>query len=109
MPTLHEVPHPSPGPLPRHSALAARSAPSVTASDLSVLIGVGAFLVALWPTVLALRGPQPLVPSVLVAHVTGMLAGYGVAVLIALMSRTPALEFGVGADVLARWHARGGR
>ncbi|MFL5516579.1 MAG: ferric reductase-like transmembrane domain-containing protein, partial [Gemmatimonadales bacterium] len=57
----------------------------------------------------ALRGPHPLVPAALVAHVTGMLAGYGVAVLIALMSRTPAFERGVGADVLARWHGRGGR
>lgn len=38
-----------------------------------------------------------------------MLAGYGVLVLLALMARAPALERGVGADVLARWHARGGR
>src|SRR5256885_1478019 len=39
-----------------------------------------------------------------VAHVTGMLAGYGVLVLLVLVSRWPALERGVGADVLARWH-----
>ncbi|NIZ92275.1 ferredoxin reductase family protein [Kineococcus rubinsiae] len=38
-----------------------------------------------------------------------MLAGYGVLVMIALMSRAPALERGVGADVLARWHGVGGR
>jgi ferredoxin-NADP reductase/DMSO/TMAO reductase YedYZ heme-binding membrane subunit len=38
-----------------------------------------------------------------------MLAGYGVLVLLALMSRAPALERGVGADVLSRWHGRGGR
>jgi predicted ferric reductase len=38
-----------------------------------------------------------------------MLAGYGVVVLVALMSRLPALERGVGADRLARWHSRGGR
>jgi predicted ferric reductase len=43
------------------------------------------------------------------AHVTGMLAGYGVVVMVGLMSRTPALERGVGADRLSRWHGRGGR
>jgi predicted ferric reductase len=42
-------------------------------------------------------------------RVTGLLAGYGVVVLLALMARLPPLERGVGADVLARWHARGGR
>jgi len=45
----------------------------------------------------------------LLAHVAGMLAGYGVLVLLVLMARTPALERGVGADVLARWHGRIGR
>lgn len=42
-------------------------------------------------------------------RVTGLLAGYGVVVLVALMARIPPLERGVGADRLARWHARGGR
>jgi ferredoxin-NADP reductase len=46
---------------------------------------------------------------VLLAHVCGMLAGYGVLVLIGLMSRAPTLERGVGSDVLARWHGYGGR
>jgi predicted ferric reductase len=49
----------------------------------------------------------PLVPAI--AHVAGMLAGYGVLVLLVLMSRAPALERGVGADVLTRWHSRLGR
>ena len=62
-----------------------------------------------WPSVVALRGRQPLRVVPLLAHLCGMLAGYGVLVLIALMSRAPALERGVGADVLARWHGRGGR
>ncbi|MFE5536500.1 ferric reductase-like transmembrane domain-containing protein [Streptomyces sp. NPDC056492] len=43
------------------------------------------------------------------AHLTGLLAGYGVLVLLFLMARVPAVEHGVGADRLARWHARGGR
>jgi predicted ferric reductase len=45
----------------------------------------------------------------LAAHATGLLAGYGVALMLILMSRAPALERGVGADRLARWHALGGR
>ena len=59
--------------------------------------------------VVALRLGLPLQPFVMVAHVCGMLAGYGVIALLTLMSRAPALEHGVGADVLARWHSRGGR
>ncbi|MGW0754449.1 ferredoxin reductase family protein [Streptomyces sp. NPDC002587] len=43
------------------------------------------------------------------AHLTGLLAGYGVLVLLFLMARVPAVEHGVGADRLARWHAFGGR
>src|SRR3954453_3400034 len=42
-------------------------------------------------------------------RITGLLAGYGVVVLVALMARIPPLERGLGADRLARWHARGGR
>ncbi|HST48539.1 ferredoxin reductase family protein [Jatrophihabitans sp.] len=42
-------------------------------------------------------------------RVTGLLAGYGVVVLVALMARLPPLERGIGADRLARWHAHGGR
>ncbi|WP_432753315.1 ferric reductase-like transmembrane domain-containing protein [Streptomyces sp. JL2001] len=43
------------------------------------------------------------------AHLTGLLAGYGVLVLLLLMARIPAIEHGVGADRLARGHALGGR
>ncbi|GHH33546.1 putative ferric reductase [Streptomyces candidus] len=43
------------------------------------------------------------------AHLSGLLAGYGVLVMLFLMARVPAVEHGVGADRLARWHARGGR
>ena len=42
-------------------------------------------------------------------RIAGLLAGYAVVVLVALMARIPPLERGVGADRLARWHARGGR
>ncbi|WP_435975262.1 ferredoxin reductase family protein [Streptomyces sp. Qhu_M48] len=43
------------------------------------------------------------------AHLSGLLAGYGVLVLLLLMARVPAVEHGVGADRLARAHALGGR
>ncbi|GAB3140007.1 ferredoxin reductase family protein [Microbispora hainanensis] len=42
-------------------------------------------------------------------RVTGLLAGYAIAVLLALMARVPALERGAGSDRLARWHSMGGR
>jgi predicted ferric reductase len=42
-------------------------------------------------------------------EILGLLAGYAVVVLIALMARIPPLERGIGADRLARWHAAGGR
>lgn len=42
-------------------------------------------------------------------RITGLFAGYGVVVLVALMARIPPLERGIGTDRLARWHARGGR
>jgi hypothetical protein len=42
-------------------------------------------------------------------RICGLLAGYGVVVLVALMARLPPLERGVGSDRLARWHAAGGR
>lgn len=42
-------------------------------------------------------------------RLTGLLAGYAVVVLLALMARVPALEHGIGTDRLARLHAMGGR
>jgi predicted ferric reductase len=69
---------------------------------------LGALTVATWPVVQAAAGPGLPVLGI-VAHVCGMLAGYGVLVLLVLMSRAPALERGVGADVLARWHSWSGR
>lgn len=69
------------------------------------LVVLGA-LVAAWPVRPSVTG---LSADIVVAHVSGMLAGYGAVVLVALMSRWPVLERALGADELARWHARGGR
>lgn len=81
----------------------------VRPTEVLAAVGLGAAIVAGWPLLLAVRSGLPLQPFVVVAHVCGMLAGYGVVVLLTLMSRAPALEHGVGADVLTRWHSRGGR
>ncbi len=80
---------------------------AVRPSALLMLLDVGAVAVALLATRSA-PAPVRLDPP-LVAHVTGLLAGYGVAVMLVLMSRAPLLERGVGADRLARWHAVSGR
>ncbi|WP_084011312.1 ferredoxin reductase family protein [Pseudofrankia sp. DC12] len=83
--------------------------PSFQPDEVLAAILVGALAVAVWPIILAFRGPQPVQLPVVVAHASGMLAGYGVAVLVGLMSRAPAFERGVGADRLSAWHSRGGR
>ena len=44
-----------------------------------------------------------------IGRLSGLMAGYAVIVLIALMARIPVLERLVGADRLSRWHARAGR
>jgi predicted ferric reductase len=95
-----------------------RSAPAVRqqkkprrllADEVLAVIVTGAFWVAWWPLVHAAHSQGRLDPTAAVAHVSGMLAGYGVVVLVGLMSRTPALEATVGADRLSRWHGLGGR
>jgi predicted ferric reductase len=85
------------------------AAAALRPTDVVLGIGVGAFLVGMWPIVLMVLAPGPIQLPALLAHVSGMLAGYGVVVLLGLMARVPVLERSVGADVLARWHARGGR
>ncbi|MDF3141900.1 MULTISPECIES: ferric reductase-like transmembrane domain-containing protein [unclassified Streptomyces] len=42
-------------------------------------------------------------------RITGLLAGYVIALVIAQMARIPALERRVGSDRVVRWHARTGR
>jgi predicted ferric reductase len=76
---------------------------ALTGYDLLTALVVGALFVATWPLLHLRPGPPSFVP--VVAHVSGMLAGYGVLVLLVLVARTPILERDVGADVLARGHA----
>jgi predicted ferric reductase len=94
--------------VPPAAAGTAARARVVDRSTALTAVWVGALVVGTWPLVLAAAGPDlPLVG--IIAHVSGMLAGYGVLVLLVLMARSPALERGIGADVLARWHSVAGR
>ena len=73
------------------------------------MIAAGALVAILlwWRQTLPIRGLGDWLTNA--GRLTGLLAGYGVVVLVALMARLPPVERGVGADRLARWHAMGGR
>ncbi|BEP13368.1 ferredoxin reductase family protein [Acidothermaceae bacterium B102] len=86
--------------------MADRLALSGPQAGLSIVV-VGAILSVVPVLTSTPPGPIHLVP--LLAHLSGMLAGYGVAVMVAMMSRAPFLERDIGADRLSRWHALGGR
>src|ERR1700733_9711337 len=70
-------------------------------------LGVVAVLVLWWRSTPAIGDTGDLLTSA--GDALGLLAGYGFVVLVALMSRLPPLERGIGTDRLARWHAMGGR
>lgn len=71
------------------------------------LIGLGALAAV---AIAGVGTPVPIsIDAALLAHVTGLLAGYVVAVMLILMARVPLLEHRIGPDTLARWHASGGR
>jgi predicted ferric reductase len=76
------------------------------ATVLLVLVWLGAALAILHGVVSA--GLPIAIGAALVAYVSGMAAGYGAAIMLILISRSPWLERGVGAHRLARWHAWGG-
>ena len=87
-----------------------RVSPAATAVPASVALTLLVLGAAAVTTLAVLDAPRPIqVDLPLVAHTAGLLAGYAVTVLLLLMSRTPALERGVGADRMARWHGRVGR
>lgn len=76
---------------------------------LLTLIGVGALLVIVlwWQDTLTVHGFGDWLTNA--GRITGLLAGYCIVVQLLLMARVPAIERGVGADRLARWHSFGGR
>jgi predicted ferric reductase len=98
----------STAPPPTHARVSGTQDRELAGAVLTVL-GLGAVFVGVWPIITMVLDGIPLDPVALVAHVSGMLAGYGVLGMLVLMSRWPVLERGIGADALARWHAAGGR
>src|ERR1700758_4243655 len=116
---LGPAPPGEPGAPPLSSSASQRAAPRpvrdekrherVSARAVLAVIGTGApAVIALWwhaaPGVNGLGGWLTGAGEIL-----GLLAGYGVIVLVLLMARIAPIERGVGADRLARWHASGGR
>jgi len=95
--------------VPAQPPAAARGSGRAGPRTVLAIIAAGALaVVALWwhstPDVSGLGGWLTGAGEIL-----GLLAGYGVVVLVALMARLPPLERGLGGDQLARWHAMGGR
>ena len=87
------------------------AAPPATASPngvlAAILVGALAGIALWWQNTPAVHGLGDWLSNA--GRITGLLAGYGVVVLVALMARIPPLERGIGADKLARWHAKGGK
>ncbi|MFD5115020.1 ferric reductase-like transmembrane domain-containing protein [Streptomyces sp. NPDC058391] len=69
--------------------------------------GAAAVLGLWWSDTTSVVGPAGWLTGA--GRITGLLAGYACAVLLALMARVPLLDRGIGTDRLARWHALGGR
>jgi predicted ferric reductase len=77
--------------------------PAMTA----IWLGAAAVLLLWWHDTVFINGFGDWLTNA--GRLTGLLAGYVIIVLLALMARVPALERGVGTDRLARWHASLGR
>src|SRR5580698_10631920 len=108
-PSRPQPPSSRPGPLTPRPVPYQKAHGRVSPRGVLAVIGIGAIaVVALWwhstPDVSGLGGWLTGAGEAL-----GLLAGYGVVVLVALMARLPPLERGIGTDQLARWHAMGGR
>ncbi|MFE2937998.1 ferric reductase-like transmembrane domain-containing protein [Streptomyces sp. NPDC059255] len=73
----------------------------------AIWVGAAAVLVLWWRDTTSVVGAAGWLTGA--GRITGLLAGYACAVLVALMSRAPVLDHTVGSDRLARWHAMGGR
>jgi ferredoxin-NADP reductase/DMSO/TMAO reductase YedYZ heme-binding membrane subunit len=72
-----------------------------------IAAGALAVLALWWRDTYAVTGADQWLTGA--GRITGLLAGYAAPVLLLLMARIPVLEREVGADLLARWHALGGR
>jgi ferredoxin-NADP reductase/DMSO/TMAO reductase YedYZ heme-binding membrane subunit len=73
----------------------------------AIALGAAAVIALWWRDTPRLSGTGDVLTGL--GDVLGLLAGYGVVVLVALMARLPPLERRIGTDRLTRWHAMGGR
>ena len=98
-----------PATAPQQAAPARRTArPALPGVVLAVIaLGAIAVLGLWWNDTPAIHGTADLLTGA--GRICGLLSGYGVVILVALMARLPPLERGIGTDRLARWHAMGGR
>ncbi|MFB7557485.1 ferredoxin reductase family protein [Streptomyces brevispora] len=76
-------------------------------APLLIWAGAAGVLALWWSDTTSVVGPAAWLTGA--GRITGLLAGYACAVLLALMARVPLLDHTVGTDRLARWHAWGGR
>lgn len=76
-------------------------------AQVAVWAGAAGVLVLWWSDTTSVVGTAGWLTGA--GRITGLLAGYACAVLLALMARVPLLDHTVGTDRLARWHAWGGR
>ena len=105
-----QAPAPSRSAQPSVPGTSRRPSPGkFSANTVLAVIGLGALAVVIlwWHTTPDVSGLGGWLTGA--GEILGLLAGYGVVVLVALMARLPPLERGVGTDRLARWHAMGGR
>jgi len=102
---------PAPQPARRAGSPSGRRTPSATVTPAMALaaITIGALVVVLlwWHDTPTIRAFGDWLTNA--GRITGLLAGYVIVVLLLLMARVPALERGLGAERLARWHSMGGR
>ncbi|WP_328540442.1 ferredoxin reductase family protein [Streptomyces sp. NBC_00344] len=76
-------------------------------AQLVIWAGAAGVLALWWSDTASVVGPAGWLTGA--GRITGLLAGYACAVLLALMARVPLLDHTIGTDRLARWHALGGR
>ncbi|MFB7313402.1 ferric reductase-like transmembrane domain-containing protein [Streptomyces sp. NPDC056192] len=76
-------------------------------APLVIWAGAAGVLALWWSDTASVIGPAGWLTGA--GRITGLLAGYACAVLLALMARMPLLDHTIGTDRLARWHAFGGR
>ncbi|MBV2353369.1 ferric reductase-like transmembrane domain-containing protein [Streptomyces sp. J2-1] len=73
----------------------------------AIWAGAAGVLALWWSDTASVVGPAGWLTGA--GRITGLLAGYACAILLALMARVPLLDHTIGSDRLARWHALGGR